>query len=52
MSHHPTLSQHPVDRMTLGFTKVAGFHPWLGYSADFDWNNTFTSQTIVKVCYY
>lgn len=45
MSYQATLSQQPVDRMTLGFTKVAGFHPWLGYSADFDWNNTYLFLT-------
>jgi len=40
-------SQHPADMMTLGFTKVAGFHPWLGYDADFDWNyNYFWKSTI------
>lgn len=40
-------TQQPVDMMTLGFTKVAGFHPWTGYSADFDWNYTnFWKHTI------
>lgn len=52
MSYQSTLSQYPVDMMSLGFTKVAGFHPWLGYSPDFDWNYTHFWKHTIRAQYH
>ncbi len=45
-------TQQPVDMMTLGFTKVAGFYPWAGYSADFDWNYTYHWKNTIRAQYH
>lgn len=52
MNNQPTLPQHPVDMMSLGFTKLAGFHPWTGYSPDFDWNYTHFWKHTIRAQYH